>query len=183
MVSAIYRAASRMSSVAARNTFRKEIMRPRGARFAIGLLLILGRAVPADAEVIQLTPIETKIEADVVRERSVWELKELESAKLFIINFVSKWDVDRKYRSTSAVYKKWRKPDALKSAFNKGSYTRIEFLRMDLISDGGSQSPNTKELTVKANPHWFLEGYEGTQTFYFILTKERGDWVVDRLIH
>jgi hypothetical protein len=172
-----------MSSVAARTTFEKEIMGARLVPFTIAMLLILGVAVPADAEVIQLTPVETKIEADVVRERSVWELKEIESAKLFIINFVSKWDIDRKYRSTSATYKKWRKSEALKSAFNKGSYTRIEFLRTDLITDGGSQPPNTKELSVKVNLHWFLEGYEGTQTLYFILTKERGDWVVDRLVH
>lgn len=130
-----------------------------------------------------MTPIESKIEADVIRERSVWELKEIKSAKLFIIDFVSKWDVERKYRSTSAAYKKCRKSDALKSAFNKRSYNRIEFLRMDLITDGASQAPNTRGLTVKANLHWFLEGYEGTQTFYFILTKERGGWVVDRLVH
>lgn len=147
------------------------------------VLVSLWGAIPAEADVIQLTPIDGKTEADVIRERSVWELKEIESAKLFIINFVSKWDIERKYRSTSAAYKKWRKSDALKSAFNKGSYNRIEFLRMDLITDGASQAPNTKELTVKANLHWFLEGYEGTQTFYFILTKERGDWVVDRLVY
>ncbi len=84
-------------------------------------------AIPAAAEVVQLTPIEEKIEADVLRERSVWELKEIESAKRFIITFVSKWDVERKYRSTSPTYKKWRKTDALKSAFNKESYDRIEF--------------------------------------------------------
>ena len=140
-------------------------------------------AVPAEGDVIQLTPIEKKIEADVIRERSVWELKEIEGAKLFIMTFVSKWDIERKYRSTSTTYKKWRKSDALKSAFNKESYGRIDFLRTDLITDGASQTPNTKELTVKANLHWFLEGYEGTQTFYFILTKEKGGWVVDRLVH
>ena len=74
-------------------------------------------AVPAEGDVIQLTPIEKKIEADVIRERSVWELKEIEGAKLFIMTFVSKWDIERKYRSTSTTYKKWRKSDALKSAF------------------------------------------------------------------
>jgi hypothetical protein len=175
-----------MSSVAGRNTFGEEIVRMYGAPFAVGMLLILASlwvAIPAEADVIQLAPVESKIEADAIRERSVWELKEIESAKLFIINFVSKWDVERKYRSTSAAYKKWRKSDALKSAFNKGSYDRIEFLRTDLVTDGASQAPNTKELTVKANLHWFVEGYEGSQTFYFILTKERGDWVVDRLVH
>lgn len=103
------------------------------------VLVSLWGAIPAEADVIQLTPIDGKTEADVIRERSVWELKEIESAKLFIINFVSKWDIERKYRSTSAAYKKWRKSDALKSAFNKGSYNRIEFLRMDLITDGASQ--------------------------------------------
>lgn len=157
-----------------------------GVRVAVGMRLILvglWGAIPAEADVIQLTPIESKTEADVIRERSVWELQEIESAKLFIIKFVSKWDVERKYRSTSAAYKKWRKSDALKSAFNKESYDRIEFLRTDLITYGASQPPNTKELTVKANLHWFLEGYAGTQTVYFILTKERGDWVVDRLVH
>src|SRR5437867_1476809 len=94
----------------------EEIVRMCGVLFAAGMLLILvGRwgAMPAKADVIQLRPVEEKIEADVVRERSVWELKEIESAKLFIINFVSKWDVERKYRSTSAAYKKWRKADAL----------------------------------------------------------------------
>jgi len=149
-----------------------------GAVFATGMLLILvGRweAMPAEAEIIQLRPVEEKIEADVVKERSVWELKEIESAKLFIINFVSKWDVERKYRSTSAGYRKWRRADALKSAFNKESYNRIEFLRTDLITDGASQAPKTKELTIKANLHWFSEGYQGTQTFYFVLTKEKGD--------
>jgi hypothetical protein len=164
----------------------EEIVRMCGALFAVGMLLILAGprgAMPADGEVIQLRPVEEKIEADVVRERTVPELKEIESAKLFIINFVSKWDVERKYRSTSAAYKKWRKADALKSAFNKESYNRIEFLRTDLISDGGSQAPKTKELTIKANLHWFSEGYQGTQTFYFVLTKEKGDWVVDSLVY
>lgn len=161
-------------------------MRTCGALFAVGMLLILaGRwgAMLAEADIVQLKPVEEKVEADVVKERSVWELKEIESAKLFIINFVSEWDVERKYRSTSAAYKKLRKADALKSAFNKESYNRIELLRTDLITDSASQAQKTKELTIKANLHWFSEGYQGIQTFYFVLTKEKGDWVVDSLVY
>ena len=156
------------------------------ATSALRILLIVFTfevAITANAEVIHLTPVAAKIGADALKERSVWELKEIESAKLFIINFVAKWDVDRKYQSTSAAYKKLRKPDSLRTAFNKESYNSIEFLRTDLITNGGSQTPNTKELTIKANLHWFAEGYEGVQTFYFILTKERGNWVLDSLVY
>lgn len=130
MVSNVYRSASRMSPVSSRNILGEEIVLMPDLTFTARMLLLFVTAtlaIPAAAEVVQLTPIEEKIEADVLRERSVWELKEIESAKRFIITFVSKWDVERKYRSTSPTYKKWRKTDALKSAFNKESYDRIEF--------------------------------------------------------
>jgi hypothetical protein len=40
-----------------------------------------------------------------------------------------------------------------------------------------------KNATVKANLYWAFEGYEGLQTFYFMLVKENEKWLVDWMAH
>lgn len=168
-----------MSNRRTRGNVHKEIVHMGGSASVLAIALVHLIVSSGSADVVQLISVEKKIEADTIVERSSSELKEIETAKLFIIEFVSKWDVERKYRSTSVTYKKWWKAEALKSAFNKASYDRIEFLKTNFAVDSASR----RELTVKTDVHWLLEGYEGTQTFYFVLTKEGGQWVLDRLVH
>jgi hypothetical protein len=134
-------------------------------------------ASPVQSEIVQLTPVDRKVEAEQLKERSPQELREIESGKRFVINFVAKWDVDRKYKTTSLDYRKKQGAESLKRAFNKEGYEKVEFLRADFVDEKSAQS-----LTVKANLYWFMEGYEGIQTFYFMLKKERGDWVLDWLV-
>jgi transposase len=132
---------------------------------------------PVQSEIVRLMSIDRKEEADPLRERHPQELREIEIGKRFVINFVAKWDVDRKYKATSLDYRKKRTAESLKRAFNKEGYEKVEFLRTDFVDEKSAQS-----LTVKANLYWFMEGYEGIQTFYFILKRERGDWVLDWLV-
>jgi hypothetical protein len=153
-------------------------------RTLFSALVVLVVVFPVGAELIQLAPVETKVPADPVRERNAWELGQIESGKVFVIRFVTRLDADAKYRLTSASYKHLgRTADSLRRAFNKESYNRIEFLRTDLMTEGSAQRPEVKELSLKANLYWFAEGYDGVQTFYFILKREAGDWVLQSLVY
>jgi len=142
------------------------------------LLVWSDRMNLARAETFQLTPVDRKEEADQITQRSTDELRDTERGKEFIIKFVGKSDWEGKYKLTSGRFRKAHKSaDSLRSAFNKESYFRIDFVKTQFVAKGAS-----KNLTVRANLYWFLEGYEGVQTYYFILLKQKDGWVLDWLI-
>ena len=143
------------------------------------LLVWSDRMNLARAETFQLTPVDRKEEADQITRRSTDELRDTESGKEFIIKFVGKSDWEAKYKLTSSRFRKAHKSaESLRSAFNKESYFRIDFVKTQFVDKGTS-----KNLTVRANLYWFLEGYEGVQTYYFILLKQKDGWVLDWLIY
>jgi hypothetical protein len=145
-------------------------------RVILGAILFTVVPSRVSAEEVQLIPVERKIEADSQRERSSWELTEIESGKRFVIHFVTKLDADAKYKSTTSTYKQLRKTsESLRNAFNKESYEKIEFLRTDLTLEGTAARPMARELSIKANLYWLGEGYDGIRTFYFILREDRGN--------
>jgi hypothetical protein len=148
--------------------------------FFSGLILVAGLSVnQVEGETVRLAPVFKKQEADPLKEPTTEELRQIESAKQFILNFVAKWDWENKYRSTSDRFRKTHKTaDSLKRVFNKESYPAIDFVRMEFVD-----RKTFKHLAAKTNLHWFAEGYEGMHTFYFVLLREGNSWVLDWLIY
>ena len=86
-------------------------------------------------------------------------------------------DNKKKNSFLSEEYKsKIKDHDFLNRIFDKESYTKVIFLRHDYSSKG-----KKKSLTIKTNVYWNFEGYDGLQTFYFILIKEK-KWLISWLI-
>jgi len=134
------------------------------------------------AEIVQLVPMDIKVEADSIKERTPAELSQVEGAKRFIIDFIAKWAPERKFNATTTRYRALLKsPERLKTLFDKESYDRLEFLRFRLTPGQASEAGGA-QATVKVNVHWFLEGNDGVTTYYFFLTQERGAWLLDGLI-
>jgi len=146
--------------------------------FFMALLQVHLLSLTAQAEVVRLVPTETKEDADRPTELSGDQLRELQSGKLFVVNFVAKWDGNKRWQVTSANYKRGRNVDWLKRAFNKETYLKVDFVRIDL-----TEEKTAKHLTIKAHLYWASEGYDGIQTFYFVLVKERRDWLLEGLIY
>ena len=129
-------------------------------------------------QVYQLRNVQRREEADSLQKLTADQLLEQQEGKQFVISFLS-LSSDQKFRLTSRRYKELRKtPESLKSIFNKEIYLRIAFQEVTLFNDAKPQS-----MTVKANVDWALEGFEGVQTFYFMLVKEQNEWALDWLIH
>ena len=129
-------------------------------------------------QVYQLREVQRLEEADRFQKLSADKLLEQQEGKQFVISFLS-LSSNQQFRLTSRRYKELHKtPESLKSIFNKESYLRIAFQEVTLFNDNKPQS-----MVVKANVDWFLEGFEGVQTFYFMLVKEQNEWALDWLIH
>ena len=85
---------------------------------------------------------------------------------------------EEKYKMTTSNYKKvFKNADSFKKVFDKESYEKIDFIKIDLVDKGKGLS-----MTVKANVYWFIEGYDGVSTIYFILEKVKGEWLLDWLV-
>jgi hypothetical protein len=133
----------------------------------------------AAAEVYQLTPVTRAEEPSLLKDASPEELLERERGKKFVMTFL-KASPDEKFRLTSEHYKKRlnRSAEALQKIFDKESYYKIDFQEVTLFDKG-----KDKHLTIKANVFWTAEGYEGIQTVYFMLVKEKDRWLLDWLVY
>lgn len=130
-------------------------------------------------ELFQLKSIHSVTEEDKVKKHTTQELLEKEKGKIFVINFL-KAPFNEKYSMTTDKYKKiFKNVDSLKRVFDKESYTKIDFIKIDLIDSSEQESPH---ITIKANVYWFMEGYDGITTFYFMLVKIKDEWFLDWLI-
>jgi len=141
-------------------------------------ILFLWQSVAA-AEIYQLKPVTRAEEPSLLKEASPEELLERERGKKFVITFL-KASPDEKFRLTSEQYKKGpnRNADALRRIFDKESYYKIDFQEVTLFDKG-----KDKHLTIKTNVYWAAEGYEGIQTVYFMLVKEKDRWLLDWLVY
>jgi len=129
-------------------------------------------------QVHQLKDVHRFEEADRFQKLSADQLLELQEGKQFVISFLS-LSSNQQFQLTSRRYKELHKtPESLKSIFDKESYLRIAFQEVTLFNDAKPQS-----MTVKANVDWAAEGFEGVQTFHFMLVKEQNEWVLDWLVH
>ena len=130
------------------------------------------------AEVFQLHTVNKQEQAEEFKILSSGQLAEKELGKKIIIIFL-KMGPDEKYMMTSVRYKSLNKnPEAIKKIFNKESYYKIDFKDVKLLDKG-----NSKDMTIKADLYWFMESYEGIQTFYFMLVKEKDQWMVDWMVY
>jgi len=141
-------------------------------------ILLLAFIQSSFGQVYQLIDVQRREEADRLQKLSSDQLLVQQEGKQFVINFLS-LSSDQQFRLTSRGFKKWHKtPESLKSIFDKESYLRIAFQEVKLFDD--SKPPS---MVVKANVDWASVGYEGVQTFYFLLVKEQNEWALDWLIH
>lgn len=132
----------------------------------------------AAAEVYQLTPATRAEEPALLKDVSPEELLERESGKKYVITFL-RASPDEKFRLTSEHYKKLnRTADTLRKIFDKESYYKIDFQEITLFDKG-----KDRHLTIRANVYWAAEGYEGIQTVYFMLVKDKGRWLLDWLVY
>lgn len=132
----------------------------------------------AEGESFQLKSVKSVIEEDKIIEYTAQELIEKEKGKIFIINFL-KSPFEKKYNMTTNKYKNiFKNADSLKRAFDKESYIKIDFIKIDLFNDN-----NPLKMTLKTNLHWFSEGYDGISTFYFILMKVKEEWCLDWFVY
>lgn len=144
------------------------------------LILFLGILVAVNTssgEQFQLKSIHSAIEEDKIKKHTAEELLEKEKGKIFIVNFL-KMSFEEKYKMTTSNYKKiFENVDSFKKVFDKESYEKIDFVKIDLVDKGKGLRMN-----IKANVYWFIEGYDGVSTIYFILEKVKGEWLLDWLV-
>jgi hypothetical protein len=147
----------------------------------LAVLVFIGNYLTFDVargESFQLKGVRSVIEEDKVVDKTPQELLEIERGRNFVINFL-KASFENKYNMTTDKYKeKFKNADTLKRAFNKESYTKIEFIKVELFD--AKKSPH---MTLKTNLHWFMEGYDGSTTVIFLLVKIKDEWFLDWLIH
>ena len=121
----------------------------------LGLWAFLSASL-SHAEIFQLQTVERVESASKFEEETSAQLVEKEKVKRFVIDFL-KANRDAQYRMTSEKYKKaHQSSESLKAAFNKESYGRLDFQKIELY-----EKKTPKHATVKANLEWFAEGYEG----------------------
>ena len=143
----------------------------------LGLWAFLSASL-SHAEIFQLQTVERVESASKFEEETSAQLVEKEKVERFVIDFL-KANPDAQYRMTSEKYKKaHQSSESLKAAFNKESYGRLDFQKIELY-----EKKTPKHATVKANLEWFAEGYEGVQTFYFMLIKEQDRWLLDWMVY
>lgn len=125
-----------------------------------------------------MRPVERHEPAVVFEEASPEQLIDKEKGKKFVLDFLNA-KLEKKFQMTSESYRRHLKnSESLKRIFNKESYDKVDFRTIKLF-----QSGDTKRLRIKIDIYWFFEGYEGVQTFYFMLVHERDQWVLDWLIY
>ncbi len=79
---------------------------------------------------------------------------------------------------TTDKYKKtFKNKDSLEKAFDKESYTKVDFMEINLTDS------NPIKMTIKANLYWFMEGYDGSTTVYFMVLKVKDKWFLDWIIY
>lgn len=138
---------------------------------------ILGTVNASSGEIFQLKSIHSTVEEDKINKYTAEELLEKEKGKTFIVNFL-KMTFEEKYKMTTSNYKKiFKNADSLKKGFDKESYEKIDFVKTDLVDKGKGL-----HMTIKANVYWFIEGYDGISTIYFMLEKVKGEWLLDWLV-
>jgi len=145
----------------------------------IFLILILS-ARSSLAEIFQLTPINRTEEVSKPEDSTPEQLLEKERGKKFVIMFL-KLSPEKKFQVTSGDYKKKglsNSPELFKKIFDKESYFKIDFQKINLFDQ-----EKARHMEIKANLYWLFEGYEGVQTFYFNLVKEKDQWLLDWLIY
>jgi len=149
-------------------------------RHIIPLILILVSLVLINTsygEVLQLQSVTTTIDADKVKHYTAEELLQKEEGKIFVINFLS-LSFEKKYAMTTKSYKShFKNINFFKKTFDKETYDKIDFRKIDLFHDGKDGS-----MTIKTNVYWFLEGYSGVSTMYFMLKKIDNKWLLDWLV-
>lgn len=129
------------------------------------------------AEVYQLTAVERAERPAGFEEISPERLLDKEQGKKFIFMFL-RASPDEKFTMCTDTYKK-RISDGgqFRKIFNKESYDKIDFQELKVFERG-----KTKQIDLKANLYWFMEGMEGVQTFYFTLVKEKDRWLLDWIV-
>ena len=143
----------------------------------LGLWAFLNASL-SHAEIFQLQTVERVESASKLEEETSTQLVEKEKIKRFVIDFL-KANPDAQYRLTSEKYKKaHQSSESLKRVFSKESYGKLDFQQVQLF-----QKKTSQHATVKANLEWFAEGYDGVQTFYFMLIKEQDRWVLDWMVY
>ena len=129
----------------------------------------------ARAEVIQIIDESVFKKKETTQDLNCDQLKDIQNIKNKIISFL-KADTKTKSKAVSSRYKSVFK-DAEKElslAFNKEVYSRIDIREF--------KYQKNQKVIIKANLCWEDEGYSGVQTFYFIFTKEMGEWFIEWLI-
>ena len=141
-------------------------------------LLMFALFIPINAypEIVQLIEVNSVEKADDFNEYSENDLLEIQKIKNQIITFV-KSPKKSQLSILSPKYKGIFKntEQELSAVFNKEAYSKIDFRKIEYFDKG--------KATIKANLYWELEGYDGLQTFYFMLVKENKKWLVDWMVY
>ena len=149
-------------------------------RFIQALILfvaIFGLVNSSSGELFQLGSVQSKTEKDKIRRYTSEELLEIERGKIFIIDFL-KAPFDEKWKLTTKKYKDvYKSVEFLKRAFDKESYSQIDFIRI------GYHEKTPLSMAIKINLYWAFEGFEGVTTYYFMLEKENDKWLLNWLVY
>jgi len=147
----------------------------------LAILIFMGNLFSieiAEGQSFQLKGVKSIVEEDKIAENTAEEVLEKERGKIFVISFL-KASFEKKFDMTTDKYQKTLKNvNSLKRIFDKESYTKIDFIKIEL-----SDAKTPPNITLKTNLHWFMEGYDGSTTIYFILAKIKGEWLLDWLIY
>jgi len=140
------------------------------------LIFALFTPIIASTEVVQLIEVSSLEKAEGFKQYSENDLSEIQKIKNLIITFV-KSPKKSQLKLLSLKYKGIFKnaDDELSAAFNKESYYKIDFKKIEYFKKGNA--------TVKANLYWGSEGYEGLQTFYFMFVKDDENWLIDWMVY
>lgn len=127
------------------------------------------------AEVIQTIDESIFRKKETTQDLNCDQLKDIQNIKNKLISFI-KADTKTKSKALSSRYKSIFKDveKELLLAFNKEVYSRIDIREL--------KYQKNQKVIVKANLYWEDEGYSGVQTFYFIFTREAGEWFIDWLV-
>lgn len=140
------------------------------------IIFLLCAVVIAQAETFYLYPVEKKNKEDKIKEYKPQELLEIEKGKNFIINFI-KISLNKKWKLTTKKYKEiYKSEEVLKRAFEKESYSQIDFIEITL------HNKKPLSMTIKTNLYWDFEGYDGIMTYYFLLEKQNNKWLLNWLV-
>lgn len=127
-------------------------------------------------EMHQLISESFEVKSDKIENYSVKKLTEIQSIKNFLISFVQSSAENQSKLITANFKETHNKPvETLSRTFDKESYSKIDFKKIKYFKNG--------EAVADTNLYWATEGYDGVQTFHFMLVKESGQWLVDWMVH